>query len=608
MPPQRRIYVDKLTADEKALMGTAIRFDLALRYREKNIESVDDDWYRTCIASELDDVNEIFGKYSDGTTEPRMHPIITYVAEEWDSAADSSRVPDIAALKLKDVSKLCNDGAANNPLWNSQLNMKTLNTLIGLLNPSDRWWLPALHSDVDDIPDAPHVTPPKAGSKASGKRPAPPPPDTGSDSGAEPSGPVPASVQDATMVNEDVEMQEDDGGETPRKPKKATKRVAVQSPTAAHRTTRRRRTTTGAGDVPSSPEPEPTELVPVRPVPMEPVSGVPLHAAVPTRTKPVNVTICATARMWPLQGCKPQMQATTRREEGNSMQVVYEAEAQWVATGKEDGKGKKKQSLDEVVQRLDDMSNTQEAHIAAMRDFVHNTDVILRALRTQGPEPGPSTPSASSVASGTSGAPSTVSSMGLGRMMISDAGVAGPSEVPPDRPQAPASRQSLWNRSSRAGTSSGAQSRVGSHQSSRGRYVQDVSEAFQAWDVCNIYMRIMSTSQDTGACIWESRAHHRTFPAWFPSKVSGCFRQGFQDQYGTVLKQSAHAPYWVHTQESQVMGTSRARSWNVLKHSRNTELLCVGVRTIQAVTHIPYLLHAGNIMIGMTDSVLVGGV
>ncbi|KAI9430216.1 hypothetical protein H4582DRAFT_2064026 [Lactarius indigo] len=515
MPPQRRIYVDKLTADEKALMGTAIRFDLALRYREKNIESVDDDWYRTCIASELDDVNEIFGKYSDGTTEPRMHPIITYVAEEWDSAADSSRVPDIAALKLEDVSKLCDDGAANNPSWNSQLNMKTLNTLIGLLNPSDRWWLPALRSDVDDIPDAPHVTPPKAGSKASGKRPAPPPPDTGSDSGAEPSGPVPASVQDATTVNEDVEMQEDDGGETPRKPKKATKRVAVQSPTAAHRTTRRRRTTTGAGDVPSSPEPEPTELVPVRPVPMEPVSGVPPHAAVPTRTKPVNVTIgsrrsrrrrlsiiddsaseletgppdpCATARMWPLQGCKPQMQATTRREEGNSMQVVYEAEAQWVATGKEDGKGKKKQSLDEVVQRLDDMSNTQEAHIAAMRDFVHNTDVILRALCTQGPgnvnmstlrlrtpavplftEPGPSTPSASSVASGASGAPSTVSSMGLGRMMISDAGVAGPSEVPPDRPQAPASRQSLRNHSSRAGTSSGAQSRVGSRQSSRGR-------------------------------------------------------------------------------------------------------------------------------------------
>ncbi|KAI9431760.1 hypothetical protein H4582DRAFT_2084412 [Lactarius indigo] len=527
MPPQCRIYVDKLTADEKALMGTAIRFDLALRYREKNIESVDNDWYRTCIASELDDVNEIFGKYSDGTMEPRMRPIITYVAEEWDSAADSSRVLDIAALKLEDVSKLCDDGAANNPLWNSQLNMKTLNTLIGLLNPSDRWWLPALRSDVDDIPDAPHVTPPKVGSKASGKRPAPPPPDTGSDSGAEPSGPVPASVQDATTVNEDVEMQEDDGGETPRKLKKATKRVAVQSPTAAHRTTRHRCTTTGAGDVPSSPEPEPTELVPVHPVPMEPVSGVPPHAAVPTRTKPVNVTIVSSDEAEDLQGsrrsrrrrlsiiddsaseletgppdphacgpckaanhkCKPQPAGrkgtacrwcTKRRHK-------CVPRPQWVATGKEDGKGKKKQSLDEVVQRLDDMSNTQEAHIAAMRDFVHNTDVILRALCTQGPgnvnmstlclrtpavplftEPGPSTPSASSVASGASGAPSTVSSMGLGRMMISDAGVAGPSEVPPDRPQAPASRQSLRNRSSRAGTSSGAQSRVGSRQLSRG--------------------------------------------------------------------------------------------------------------------------------------------
>ncbi|KAI9430522.1 hypothetical protein H4582DRAFT_2086729 [Lactarius indigo] len=259
MPPQRRIYVDKLTADEKALMGTAIHFDLALRYREKNIESVDDDWYRTCIASELDDVNEIFGKYSDGMMEPRMHPIITYVAEEWDSAADSSRVLDIAALKLEDVSKLCDDGAANNPSWNSQLNMKTLNTLIGLLNPSDRWWLLALRSDADDVPDAPHVLT------------------------VVQSPPVQfLHLQDATTVNEDVEMQEDDGGEMPCKPKKATKCVAVQSPTAAHCTTRRRRTTTGAGNVPSSPEPEPMELVPVHPVPMEPVSGVPPHAAVVT--------------------------------------------------------------------------------------------------------------------------------------------------------------------------------------------------------------------------------------------------------------------------------------------------------------------------------------
>ncbi|KAI9438483.1 hypothetical protein H4582DRAFT_2057169 [Lactarius indigo] len=490
MPPQHRIYVDKLTADEKALMGTAIHFNLAHRYREKNIDSVDDDWYRTCIALELDDVNEIFGKYSDGNTEPHMHPIITYVAEEWDSAVDSSRVPDIAALKLKDVSKLCNESTVNNPSWNTQLNMKTLNTLIGLLNPSDQWWLLALCSDVDDIPDTPHVMPPRAGSKASRKRPTPPPPDMGSDSSAEPSGAVPTSSQDATTVNEDVEMQEDNGGETPCKPKKATMRVAVQSPTAAHHTTHRWHTTTGAGDVPSSPEPEPTKLIPVHPVPMEPVSGVPPRAAVPTHTTPINVTTracgpCKAAN----HKCKPQ--PTGRK--GTACRWCTKRRhkciphPQWVVMGKEDGKGKKKQSLDEVVQRLDDICNTQEAHIAAMRDFMHNTDVILCALCTQGPgnvnmstlhlwmpavplftEPGPSTPSMSSVASGTSGTPSTVSSMGLGRMMISNVGVAGPSKVPPNRPQAPVSCQGLRNRSSRAGTSSGAQSRVGSCQSSCG--------------------------------------------------------------------------------------------------------------------------------------------
>ena len=53
MPPQRRTFVDVLTEDEKVLMEIAVRLVCALQYREKNLNSVEDAWYRKCITDEL---------------------------------------------------------------------------------------------------------------------------------------------------------------------------------------------------------------------------------------------------------------------------------------------------------------------------------------------------------------------------------------------------------------------------------------------------------------------------------------------------------------------------------------------------------------------------
>ena len=163
MPPQRRTLVDLLTEDEKVFMGAAIRIFSALRYREKNKITTEDEWYVECITSELvragqctsrwiltspyivqDDLSPFFEKpeYEDAR-KLRIHPIITYVGEEWLKATEEKREPDITNLDLADVIALCDDVATKHLSWNAQLHMKNLDALVGLQKEGDRWWLPA---------------------------------------------------------------------------------------------------------------------------------------------------------------------------------------------------------------------------------------------------------------------------------------------------------------------------------------------------------------------------------------------------------------------------------------------------------------------------------
>ncbi|KAH9162340.1 hypothetical protein EDB89DRAFT_2079780 [Lactarius sanguifluus] len=489
MPPHHRTVVDKLTEDKKELMEIAIRL-VSLRYWEKNLDTVEELWYRKCITDELEDVDKIFEKYDNLEHKLRIHPIITYVGDEWDSAKDDNRNPDVAALDLKEMSKLCDEGSVEHPSWNTQLHMKALDKLIGLQDTNywwwlvfeSLWWLPAKRTD--DI--------------AAGQHPNPFSAETGSGSITEH---VPASAPDVPTVDEDVEMGDEDGGETPGKVKTAQKRPAVQSPTPARRASSRRKGASGSAIVVSSPESEAEGLAPTKPLPVKPVPSVPApkkptarrcatvdrhtssgdenpapgprkkakrHASVVDESAseledgPTDPGTCGPCKVHGRK-CKPQPPAKKgvalacrwcmkRRIKCDPISAVAQALLN----------SKKKNMLQEAIERIDNLSRTQAVHNTAMYDLLYNMDTMIRAVCSQGQgnvnlstlhlckppvplftENRPATPSASSVASVVSGAPSTVSSMGLGRMTLQASGISGAPELASDLVQAETSHQQL---------------------------------------------------------------------------------------------------------------------------------------------------------------------
>ncbi|KAI9434982.1 hypothetical protein H4582DRAFT_2059863 [Lactarius indigo] len=498
MPPQRRSLVDLLTNDEKVVMGSAVRMFCALRYRERNGGAADDAWYSKCIDSELDEINDVFEKYTD-PTKVRIHPVITYVAEEWQKAMDKRRKPDFASLKLADVLQLCDERVAQHPEWNAQLHMKNLDTLVGLQKEEDRWWLPA--TQASSIAASPVM--PSAVEAVSG---------VNTES-------VSTSACDAPTVNEDVEMEDDDGGETPRK-KKAGKCTVVQSPTPARRTSsRRRKGASGDANPLSSPESEaggrvPTKTKPaIRPpashAPMEPtadrhIAGIDYISSgdeerVVTvrrkRKRPASIVEDSASELE--TGPTDPGACGPCKDSGHKcplMQVVYQTEDQMCSAlcgiagdsqfAQEEALTRANGPAEDVIERLNEVSRSQKVFNMAIRDFIYNTDTMLRALCTQGQgnvnlaslglrlptvplfsTSEPATPGASSVASG---APSSVSSLGLGRMMIDSSGVSGPSGHHGEPEDGESSRPGLRRRIAHSAPSSKAQSRAGSRQSSRG--------------------------------------------------------------------------------------------------------------------------------------------
>ena len=70
-----------------------------------------------------------------------MHPVISYVAEEWDSAIVGQRVPNISTFKVAELHKLCKDVEDENPSWNPELFMKDLRLLSVHVVATDMWWV-----------------------------------------------------------------------------------------------------------------------------------------------------------------------------------------------------------------------------------------------------------------------------------------------------------------------------------------------------------------------------------------------------------------------------------------------------------------------------------
>jgi hypothetical protein len=69
-----------------------------------------------------------------------MHPIIDYIAEEWDQAAVEQRAPNIKALKISEVATRCTQGMAEHPTWSSVLHMKDLRLQLWHVSWEDKWW------------------------------------------------------------------------------------------------------------------------------------------------------------------------------------------------------------------------------------------------------------------------------------------------------------------------------------------------------------------------------------------------------------------------------------------------------------------------------------
>ncbi|KAH9009272.1 hypothetical protein EDB84DRAFT_1446364 [Lactarius hengduanensis] len=444
MPPHRRTFVDILTDDEKVLMDIAVRLVSALRYREKNLDTVEDAWYRKCISDELEDSETVFKKYDHRPDKPRIHPIITHVGDEWDSAKDDRRDPDVTVLDLDEMHRLCDEGAVENPSWNTQLHMKPLESSLAFRTPRFAGgsrlnaWTILQHPDPFSV-------------------------DTGSGSITKP---APAPARDAPTVDKDVEMGDEDEGETPGKAKKAQKRPAVQSPTPARRETSRRKGASGSAIVESSPESEAEGLAPTKPLPAKPVPSAPAPVKPKARRRVSGVPRTGSGDEIPPPGPRkrsrgPQVSLTSPPQNWKTVPLTraHVALAKSMVGSASPRNPRRKDSHwhvgEEVIERVDAMARAQTLHNTAMYDFVYNIDTMIRAC----------------ILCGQRGQWRAVIGLehGLGRMTLQASGVSDASEIPLDLVQDEPSRQRLRSRSAHSGTTSNAQSKAGSRQSSRGR-------------------------------------------------------------------------------------------------------------------------------------------
>jgi hypothetical protein len=150
---------DILTADEAALMVIATRLDSGLRRYEETDAEVNVKRYVSCISIEMvrrepdcitgcsntaiqNEVARIFERYPNVDDDgPRMHPIVHLVAQEWDDAAVHGQVPDLYAIKLPEVARMCTDAASENPSWPPELYTQNLRGRLSTVRPADMWWL-----------------------------------------------------------------------------------------------------------------------------------------------------------------------------------------------------------------------------------------------------------------------------------------------------------------------------------------------------------------------------------------------------------------------------------------------------------------------------------
>jgi hypothetical protein len=74
--------------------------------------------------------------------EPRYHPIIDAVGDEWELAGEEGRKPDLNNIKIPAVNALCREVAAEHPEWSAKFSMTNLGTMRKMIDADNMWWLP----------------------------------------------------------------------------------------------------------------------------------------------------------------------------------------------------------------------------------------------------------------------------------------------------------------------------------------------------------------------------------------------------------------------------------------------------------------------------------
>lgn len=152
---------DPLTKDEKELMKVAARLTQAMIFREKN--EIDELWYAQSIDEEMvrnsasvfkyttnRKVQKIVDEIYSGGGNPRMHPVIRMIAEEFDRAAAAGTTPDFNAFSAVRIRQECLRRAQLNPEENKVLNRPNLASLLDRKEKDTHWWLPGEKDFNDD--------------------------------------------------------------------------------------------------------------------------------------------------------------------------------------------------------------------------------------------------------------------------------------------------------------------------------------------------------------------------------------------------------------------------------------------------------------------------
>ena len=73
--------------------------------------------------------------------QPRVHPIIQLMADEWDNSRKDKRDPQWNALSITYVTQVCQNVAADHPDWHKDLTTLELSTYLRGLTQRKRWWV-----------------------------------------------------------------------------------------------------------------------------------------------------------------------------------------------------------------------------------------------------------------------------------------------------------------------------------------------------------------------------------------------------------------------------------------------------------------------------------